>query len=101
VDAVGTFLSNADPAAAGWFLAGLAVYMILTGKLVPRSLYAEQKQSAEAWRAAWQAERDNLTKLVVPNAELQREVLRALPAQTTHDPAANSVPAPTRQGDPA
>lgn len=87
---IGTF-AHMDPSVIGWGLGGGAVWMILTGKLVPRALYAEQKQSAETWRAAWQTERDNLTKLVVPNAELQREVLKAIPAQ----------PAPTdRQGEP-
>lgn len=97
MDAVTGFLAHSTPAAGGWFLASIAVVMILTGKLVPRSLYLEQKQSTETWRTAWQAERDNLTKIVVPNAELQREVLKALPAKP---PALDAAPKADRQGDP-
>lgn len=84
-------LAELSPAALGWILAGASTWMVLTGRLVPRSLYSEQKQSAETWRAAWQAERDNLTKLVVPNAELQRQVLQAIPAHTP-------VPVPAEEG---
>jgi hypothetical protein len=92
VDGLLTFLTGSSPAAIGWAIAGAAVWMILTGRLVPRSLYAEQKQSAETWRAAWQSERDHLTRLTIPNSELQRDVLRAIPkAISTPGPADSSA----------
>lgn len=35
----------------------LTVYMILTGRLIPRSMYLEKKAEAERWQAAYEVER--------------------------------------------
>lgn len=36
----------------------LAVYMILTGRLIPRSMYLEKKAECEQWRSAYEVERE-------------------------------------------
>lgn len=67
-------------------LLALSVLMVLTGRLVPRSLYLEQRQAAEAWRTAWEAERDRNVRLLEPVAHLQRDVLMAIPRPPDQPP---------------
>lgn len=35
----------------------IAVFMILTGRLVPRSIYLDKKAEADRWQAAYEVER--------------------------------------------
>jgi hypothetical protein len=62
------FVSSLGP---GGLLAAV-VWMVLTGRLVPRSV-------ADAWRTAYEQERAMRERLLVPGMELQRHVLESLP----------------------
>lgn len=65
--------------ASGWVLVTFAVWMILTGRLIPRTIHEETRAEADTWRRAYEAERDRTSSVLVPSAELQRDVLSALP----------------------
>lgn len=59
-------------------LLGVAILLILLGRLVPRSTYQEKKEESERWREAYETERD--ARQV---SELQTIELLEL-AKTTH-----------------
>lgn len=63
-----------------WTLLGLAVRMIYKGQLVPATLHREVRANGEIWRAAFEQERLKNDRLTRPVAELQAEVLRAIPS---------------------
>ena len=43
-------------------LLGIAILMLLTGRLVPRSIYRDKVHEAEQWRSAYEAEREARTE---------------------------------------
>lgn len=76
-------LSSGGGAPIAWPLLGAVVWMILTGRLVPRSFYREQKAATETYRLAYEAERDRVDQVLLPTARLQAAVLSAIPQQGT------------------
>lgn len=79
MDGIPDLLTQAGGAAAGWSLAAGAVWMILTGRLVPRSTLQEQQRATADWRRAYELERAKVEHLLLPVAELQQQVLSSLP----------------------
>ena len=59
-------------------LLGLAVFLLLVGKIVPRATLLDKMAEAERWRAAYEAEREARSE-----AEKQTKDLYEL-AKTTH-----------------
>jgi hypothetical protein len=51
-------------------LLGIAILMLLTGRLVPRSTYQDKTKEAEQWRQAYEAERSARTKSDAQTREL-------------------------------
>lgn len=51
-------------------LLGLAVLLLLLGKIVPRSVYKEKAEEAERWRLAYEAQRKISETSVNQSAEL-------------------------------
>jgi hypothetical protein len=51
-------------------LLGIAVLLLMLGRLVPRSTYQDKKDEAEKWRAAYEKERDARLDLQGQNKEL-------------------------------
>lgn len=66
----------------------LTVYMILTGRLIPRSMYLEKKAEAERWQAAYEVERqartvsDAQTRELLELAKTGTRVLEAVHTQS-------------------
>lgn len=86
-------LSQIGGATAGWTLAGAAVWMVLTGRLVPRSVLMDQRQALEdqrqataGYRAAYEQERDRADRILEPSAAVAVQVLRAIPASGAEIP---------------
>lgn len=69
-------LAIADFTAPG--LLGLAIFLLLIGRIVPRSTLVEKTREAERWRAAYEAEREARTTSDAQTAELLEL------AKTTH-----------------
>jgi hypothetical protein len=63
----------------GWVLVSAVVWMILTGRLVPRSVSDEKDELANTWRQAWLVERDRNDRLITPTAQIAQGVFRGLP----------------------
>ena len=62
----------------GWALLGAVVWLIATGRLVPRSALVDAQAERDKWyEAAMEARRQNTDLLV--GARVARDVLRALP----------------------
>lgn len=65
-------------------LLGIAFLMVLTGRLVPRSVLKEREEESERWRLAYEAERearivsDGQTSKLLVAVETNRDVLLAL-----------------------
>lgn len=63
---------------------GIAFLMILTGRLVPRSVLRDKDEETERWRLAYEAERearivsDNQTTKLLVAVETNRDVLLSL-----------------------
>lgn len=62
----------------------LVVLMVLTGRLVPRSMYQEKKSEADRWHAAYELERtarlasDSQTRELLELAKTGTKVLEAV-----------------------
>ena len=56
-------------ASGGWLLAIYFMRLVFSGRMVPRSLYLEQKEVAEQWREAFRSERAKNRQVVIPMAE--------------------------------
>lgn len=65
-------------------LLGLAVILLLTGRIVPRRILKDKDEESERWRQAYEAERearlvsDNQTTKLLVAVETNRDVLYAL-----------------------
>jgi hypothetical protein len=63
---------------------GIAVLMLMTGRLIPRSVFRDKHEESERWRMAYEAERearlvsDNQTTKLLIAVETNRDVLLAL-----------------------
>jgi hypothetical protein len=71
---------------------GIAVLMLFTGRLIPRSVLKDKQEESERWRLAYEAERearlvsDNQTAKLLIAVETNRDVLLALfKALNNHD----------------
>lgn len=51
-------------------LLGIAVLLLLVGRIVPRTTYLDKKEEAEKWRLAYEAEREARGKSDRQTAEL-------------------------------
>lgn len=73
-------------AGLGWMAAFYFVRLVYVGKMVPRSIYEDQRQAAQDWRRAYEEEREARRRVLTPMAQLQREVLSSLPPATGEIP---------------
>lgn len=72
-----------DPTSLGaGGLVCLGVLMVLTGRLVPRSIYADKVRECEQWRAAF-VKATSHTDALLPGAQIAAEVTRSLGDQTS------------------
>lgn len=92
MDAPLQLLASVGGPASGWLLASVAVWFLLTGRLVTRATYQDARAEARDWRTAYelerqarQLEREARETVTVPAAELQRQVLRSLPTRGEAD----------------
>lgn len=60
----------------GWLLALYFIRLVFSGQMIPRSVYLEQREVADSWKAAYESERDKTEKVLMPMAELQTHVLK-------------------------
>lgn len=65
-------------------LLGIAILMLLTGRLIPRNTYQDKAQEAEQWRLAYEAERaartisDSQTRELLEIARMSEHFLSAV-----------------------
>ena len=64
-----TILAPYAAASGGWVMAVYFMRLVFSGKMVPRSLYLEQKGVSDQWREAFQSERTKNRAVTVPLAE--------------------------------
>lgn len=50
-------ISSAGPASIGWGLVAYFVHLLFSGKLIPLSIYQDQRDAVAAWRKAYEEER--------------------------------------------
>lgn len=73
-------------------LLGLAIVLLLTGKLIPRTMFSEKKEEAERWRKAYEIEREARSASDAQTAELMevakttQSIIRALFNTTNNVP---------------
>jgi hypothetical protein len=65
--------------ALGWALAGYFYRLVMSGNMVPRVLYLEQKEATSYWREAYFAERAKTERILIPLAQTTAATLRAIP----------------------
>ncbi len=72
-----------SPAALAISIAAIAILGVLRGQLVTKAQHdarmKDKDTEIEAWRSAYQVEREKNERLIIPMAELQRDVLRSIP----------------------
>lgn len=74
------------------FLLGLAVLLLLTGRLIPRRTYDDLKKDRDDWKAAHQKSEETRGQLVghmtvmVEQAKVTESLLRSLGAHRTPPP---------------
>lgn len=70
----------------GWGLAFHFVRLMYLGKIVPKSTLDAERSTSNLWREAYETERDARRRVLVPMAQLQREVLTSIPHPTGEIP---------------
>jgi hypothetical protein len=63
-----SMLSSAGPASIGWGLVAYFVHLLFAGKLIPLSIYQDQRDAVIAWRKAFEAEREAKLDAIAPMA---------------------------------
>lgn len=55
----------------GWILTFIFVYLVYSGRMIPRSFYKDQREVSLLWKEAYELERERSHEILAPMAELQ------------------------------